>query len=143
MAAKKTTAANGTPNLGPDPKGYRKVELRLSGFWKPEKPGDWIEGIVGERIEGKGHDGKENVYYSFIVASDDVKGPFERKDEKGMTQKVPAEAGLRVGISGRTLLAFLHDRVGQPVYIRYRGLGRAKPGQSAPKLYDTFEREES
>ena len=141
MAAKKSAKANGaatTKSLGPAPKGYTKVETRLQGFWKPKKEGDWIEGVVGHRIESPGADGKPNVYFTFRLATDECTTIFT-SDEK----KVEAEGGMLVGIGGKTLATFLEAHEGKMVYLRYVGLGVAKKGQNAPKLYETFARDGS
>ena len=141
MAAKKN-ARNGQGFEVATPDGYVEVKTNIQGFWKPETPGDWVEGIVGERIEGKGADDKANVYYSLRLSGDDVRGPFFRKEENGAMTKVEAEAGLLVGISGATLRAFLASQIGRPVYLVYKGMGKPKPGQSAPRLFATFARDE-
>jgi hypothetical protein len=142
MAAKKN-GAKGNGTYEPEaPEGYSEVKTNIQGFWKPETPGDWVEGIVGERIEGKGADGKANVYYSLRLADDSVHGPFMRTDEGGKSTKVEAEAGLLVGVSGATLRAFMAGQIGKPVYLIYKGMGKAKPGQSAPRLFATFARDE-
>lgn len=141
MAAKKNGKSVETAFEAP--KGYRKVEMRINGFWKPESVGDWIEGVVGERVEQRGSDGKPNVFYTFRLADDDsVQGAIKKKDDAGNEVMVKPEGGMLLGLSGRTLMPFLNDRVGQAVFLRYIGLGKAKPGQSAPKMYETFEKEE-
>ncbi len=129
MAARKT-------NGGAPPAGYTKVETRIQGFWKPKKEGQWIEGVVGHRVEGAGADGKPNVYYTFRLATDECDA-IETSDGK----KVKAEAGMLVGIGGKTLATFLEDHEGKAVWMTYKGLGIAKKGQNAPKLYDTYERD--
>jgi hypothetical protein len=141
MAAKKSRAKTG--GFEPDaPEGYTEVKTNIQGFWKPETPGDWVEGIVGERIEGRGADGKPNVYYSLRLASDDVLGPIVRVDEGGQATKLESEAGMLVGVSGATLRAFMAGMIGKPVYLIYKGMGKAKPGQSAPRLYATYARDD-
>jgi hypothetical protein len=129
MAARKSEA-NGAPP------GYRKVETRIGGFWKPKKKGDFIEGVVGHRVSTQGIDGKENSYYTFRLADDQCTS-LESSDGKHLA----ADGGALVGIGGKTLLTFLEEHEGRAVYIVYKGLGIAKKGQNAPKLYDTFERE--
>ena len=49
---------------------------------------------------------------------------------------------MLVGVGGKTLATFLEEHIGQAVYIVYKGLGVAKKGQNAPKLYDTYEKGE-
>ena len=119
------------------PAGYRKVETRIQGFFKPKKAGDFIEGIVGQRSESAGSDGKPNVYYTFRLADDQC-----QSIENGEGKKLAADGGMLVGVGGKTLATFLEEHIGQAVYIVYKGLGVAKKGQNAPKLYDTYEKGE-
>lgn len=134
MAAKKkaTRRVNGATS----PTGFRKVETHLAGFWKPEIAGQSVQGIVGDAVEVQGKDGKINTFYSLTLTSDDC-GPIRGKDDK----KVDAGAGQMIGVGGKMLLIFLRGREGKEVYISYTGLGPKKPGQNAPKMFDTFERE--
>ena len=48
--------------------------------------------------------------------------------------------GQIVGVGGKMLLAFLRGREGTEVYLVYAGLGKKKPGQSAPKMFETYEK---
>ncbi|HZZ54771.1 MAG TPA: hypothetical protein VFE26_10865 [Trebonia sp.] len=129
MAAKRSS--NGAPA------GYRKVETRITGFFKPDKAGEYIEGVVGHRAESPGSDGKPNVYYTFRCADDQCTG-VKDADNKAMR----TEGGQLIGVGGKTLLTFLEEHEGQAVYIVYKGLGKAKKGQNAPKTYDTYEKGE-
>ena len=128
MASKKASS-NGAPP------GYRKVETRIQGFFKPKKPGDFIEGVVGHRAESQGADGKPNVYFTFRLADDQCTCIA---DSEGKPMKT--DGGMLVGVGGKTLATFLEEHEGQAVYIVYKGLGVAKRGQNAPKLYDTYEK---
>ena len=128
MAAKKAAG----------PSGYRKVETRIQGFFKPKKLGDFIEGVVGHRAESPGADGKPNVYYTFRLADDQCTSIRDGEDKL-----IKVDGGMLVGIGGKTLLTFLEEHEGQAVYIVYKGLGIAKKGQNAPKTYDTYEKGES
>jgi len=127
-----------TKKLNGAPTGYRKVETRISGFFKPDRAGQFIEGVVGHRAESPGSDGKPNVYYTFRLADDQCTAI---KDGEGKTMKT--DGGMLVGIGGKTLLTFLEEHEGQAVYIVYKGLGIAKKGQNAPKTYDTYEKGEA
>jgi hypothetical protein len=118
------------------PTGYRKVETRINGFWKPKKAGDFLEGVVGHRVEAPGVDGKPNSYYTFRLADDQCQS-LETQEGK----RLQADGGMLVGVGGKTLLTFLEEHEGKAVYLIYKGLGVAKKGQNAPKLYDTFERD--
>jgi hypothetical protein len=118
------------------PKGFKKVETGLGGFWKPTKEGQHVQGIIGHAVETKGVDGKPNVFYTFRLL-DEKSGPIVNANGKPLK----TYEGMLIGIGGKTLLTFFADRLGKEVYIEYQGLGVAKRGQNAPKLYDTFESE--
>ena len=135
MAARKKTKVRGR-GTNNQPAGFRKVETHLAGFWKPEIVGQSIQGVVGEAIEVQGADGKVNTFYS-LTLTDDSGGPIVGKDGK----KVQISEGQMIGLGGKMLLIFLRGREGKEVYVTYTGLGPKKPGQSAPKMFDTFERE--
>jgi hypothetical protein len=117
------------------PKGYREVSTGIEGFWKPTKRGETISGIVGHRIEVKGSDGRPNVFFTFKLA-DDTSGPIEDSNGK----PVESDGGMNVGVGGRVLQTFLAEHEGQPVILVFKGMGAAKKGQNAPKLYACFER---
>lgn len=134
MAAKKKATHRATN--GHAPAGFRKIETHLAGFWKPEIPGQSIRGIVGEAVEVQGKDGKLNTFYSLTLTTNDG-GPIKGKDDK----RVEVGEGQMVGLGGKMLLVFLRGREGKEVFITYTGLGPKKPGQSAPKMFDTYEAE--
>ena len=132
MAAKKNTkrsALNGTPA------GFKKVETHLAGFWKPEIVGQSVQGIVGEAVDVRGKDDTINTFYTLRLTEHG--GPINTADDK----KVEPEPGMMIGVGGKMLLIFLRGREGREVYLTYTGLGPKKPGQNAPKMFDTFERE--
>ena len=133
MAAKKKASRRSN---GHTPAGFKKVETHLAGFWKPEIPGQSVQGVVGEAIEVQGADGKLNTFYSLTLTTNEA-GPIKDKGDK----KVDVGEGQMIGIGGKMLLIFLRGREGKEVYLTYTGLGPKKPGQSAPKMFDTFERE--
>lgn len=120
------------------PKGFKQVDNSLGGFWKPSKGGEHLQGIVGHLIEAKSaqKDGKTNRFYAVRLTSADS-APIVNTDDKPIT----AEVGMLVGVGGAVLMTFLNDRMGKEVYLAYKGLGKAKRGQNAPKMYDTFEKE--
>jgi hypothetical protein len=134
MAAKKK--ATRRASNGSSPAGFRKVETHLAGFWKPEIPGQSVQGIVGEAVEVQGKDGKLNTFYSLTLTTNDA-GPIKGKDDK----RVEVGEGQMIGVGGKMLLIFLRGREGKEVYISYTGLGPKKPGQNPPKMFDTFERD--
>ena len=125
------------------PKGFKKVETGMAGFWKPTKAGQHIRGIVGEAIEtagipvkdaeGKMVPGKPNTFHTLRVL-DEKSGPVQDSKEKALK----VYEGMRVGIGGRVLQNFLTEYQGKEVYLEYKGLGVAKKGQSAPKLFDVY-----
>ncbi len=115
------------------PKGFRKVETSLAGFWKPEKAGQCLRGVVGHAIEARSPTGETNTFYS-IKLTDILGGPVVSRAGKTIKHAV----GQQVGVGGKTLLTFLRENVGREVYLEYKGLGDAKKGQNAPKLYDCY-----
>ncbi len=127
----KRSSGNGMPG------GFRKVDTHLAGFWKPEIAGQSVQGLVGEAIEVQGVDGKVNTFYSLTLTTNDG-GPVVGKDGK----KIEIGQGMMIGVGGKMLLIFLRGREGKEVYLTYTGLGPKKPGQNAPKMFDTFERAE-
>lgn len=137
MATRKTgTRATNAGNGAPAPAGYRKVETGIAGFWRPRELGDEIEGIVGERCEGKGADGRAVVYFRMRLADDQCE-----RIETDEGKRVKASAGLVVGIGGAVLRTFLGERQGHAVLIRYAGMGEARKGKNAPKLFDCYEQD--
>lgn len=121
------------------PKGFKQVDNSLSGFWKPSKAGQHLQGVVRHMIESKNalnSNGKPNQFYAIRLTSPDS-GPIIDNHEKDVTP----EEGMLIGVGGAVLLNFLAERVGKEVYLVYKGLGKAKKGQSAPKMYETYERE--
>lgn len=137
MAAKKIAkkASNGGKVPYVAPHGYRKVETGIAGFWKPTEPGQSVSGVVGHRVEGE-YKGRKNVYFTFKVA-DDTSGPITSGDGEPVT----VEGGLNVGVGGAVLQTFLAEHEGQAVHLFYTGMGTAKKGQNAPKLFDCYELE--
>lgn len=117
-------------------KGFKKVETHLAGFWKPTADGQHVRGIVVQAIEVQGREEKANTFYTVQLTSEEG-GPIKDGDDK----TVKPEVGMIVGVGGKMLLTFLRGREGKEVLLVYRGLGPKKPGQNAPKMYDTYERE--
>lgn len=135
MSAKTKKSAKRSNGNGAAPAGFRKVDGNLSGFWKPDLPGEMLRGVVGNRIETTGSDGKPNVFFA-VTLTDTAMNIISSDDET-----INAPAGSTVGVGGKMLTTFLESRAGQEVALVYRGLGKAKPRQSAPRLFDTYERE--
>lgn len=118
--------------------GFKKVETHLAGFWKPTADGQHIRGIVVQAIEVKGKEDKANTFYTIQLTSSEG-GPIKDGDDA----TIKTEAGMIVGVGGKMLLTFLRNREGKEVLLVYRGLGSKKPGQNPPKMYDTYERDDS
>lgn len=119
------------------PEGFREVDNSLAGFWKPTTVGQSLQGIVGHMIEGKVTHGKPNRFYAIRITNSEVSAPIFDTNDKAVTP----EGGEMVGVGGAVLMSFLAERIGQEVYLVYTGLGKAKKGQNAPKLYATYARE--
>lgn len=133
MAAKKKLHGK-----APTIPGFKKVETHLGGFWKPTQDGQNLQGIVVQAVEVKGKEDKTNTFYT-VQLTNDASAPI--KD--GEDRTIKAETGMIVGVGGKMLLTFLRGREGKEVLLVYRGLGPKKAGQNAPKMYDTYERDES
>lgn len=133
MAARKATKSTNRRSVNGTPAGFVEVQTTLAGFWKPTIVGQSVQGIVGDAVDVQGPDGKTNTFYSLTV-TDDHGGPIVGKDNK----PVKIAAGQMIGVGGKMLLIFLRGREGKEVYLMYDGLGKAKPGQSAPKMFRTF-----
>lgn len=134
MAARKATKA--TRANAKLPIGFRKVETHLAGFWKPEIPGQSVQGLVGEAIEVQGHDGKVNTFYSLTLTNNEG-GPVVGKDGK----KISVGEGQMIGVGGKMLLIFLRGREGKEVLLSYTGLGPKQVGKNQAKMFDTYERD--
>jgi hypothetical protein len=116
------------------PKHAKKVDNGIIGFWKPDTEGQGIQGIVGHVVDATNRDGQTNQFYTLRVTTEES-GPIV----SGTGRVLKTEVGRMVGVGGRTVLNFLSEHIGQEVILIYRGLGDAKKGRNAPKLYDTYE----
>ena len=116
------------------PKGFKKVETGLTGFWRPTKVGQCLQGVVGHAVETKGRDGKSNTFFVLRLSTSDCEGV---SSQNGKALK--ADIGMLVGVGGKVLHTFLSEHTGREVYLIYKGLGDAKRGQNAPKLFDVYE----
>jgi hypothetical protein len=119
------------------PAGFKEVDNSLSGFWKPSADGESLQGIVGHMIEARNkqnENGKPNRFFAIrLTASTTIMDTSDKM--------VPGEEGDLVGVGGAVLVSFLADQIGKEVFLVYKGLGRAKRGQNAPKLYATYAKE--
>jgi hypothetical protein len=124
------------------PKGGRLRNTELAGFFKPEKAGDAVHGVLGHRIETKGQDGRPNIFYTLRLAdvaenaAAESSGPLVTKHGK----PVEPETDMLIGVGGKVAVARLDElEQGAPVSIYFAGMGEAKRGQSAPKLYHVYD----
>ena len=119
------------------PAGFKEVDNSLSGFWKPSLEGQALQGIVGHMIEARNkqnENGKPNRFFAIrLTASTQIVDTADKS--------IDGEEGDLVGVGGAVLVSFLADQIGKEVYLVYKGLGRAKRGQNAPKLYATYARD--
>jgi len=129
MAAKKRTQASSAPA------GFSRVENQLIGFWKPDQVGENIQGVIESAIRTPGKNGRTNLFYALRLTSDSGGSIV---DNDGVIQDTVA--GARVGVGGAMIANFMQGRIGQEVYLVYQGLGVAKKGRNAAKLYDCYER---
>lgn len=118
------------------PKGVKNSSLKArsalpSGFkaiskggdsWKPDKPGD---SIVGTLV------GIKSVHFDA-----EMKGKRVVRAERDVNVYTIRTATGEVGVWESAGLKALQDvKKKQQVFIRFDGMGRAKPGQNAPRLY--------
>lgn len=98
-----------------DKNDWKKAEMAPS--WKPEKAGDEIVGLLIEIQDSVGPNNSK-LY------------TVDNREEE-------------MAVWGSTVLDGRMSRVkiGEEVKIVYKGLGKKKPGQNAPKLFDVFHRE--
>lgn len=120
------------------PKGFRKVETALGGFWKPTKKGQSVMGVITEKVTLKGVEGKDNVFFSLRLTTEEA-GPIEDSEGKSVKPRV----GMLVGVSGAVIRTFATGREGREVYLEFQGMGKPKGGKQAPRLYDCYDSEES
>ena len=120
------------------PAGFKRVETSISGFWKPTKEGQSLQGRVSHEIDAVGVDGKPNKF--FIVALTNIDG-VEVASRTG--KRVTPHEGMLIGVGGKTLLPFLAQHLGREVFIAYQGLGEPKKGQNPPKIYNTYVSQET
>src|SRR5574342_885853 len=102
------------------PPGFKKVEVSIAGFWKPEKVGQSIQGVINEAITTQGKDG-DNTFYTLTLTPDvdgEVHaGPITKTDKDGNDVPVKPASGMLIGLYGKMLLAFLRGREGREVHI--------------------------
>ncbi len=116
------------------PSGFKKIETKLAGFWKPIKAGQSVQGVVGPMIETKGaEDDKPNRFYTIRITDPKKSGPIVSEEKT-----VEVEKGDLVGVGGAMLLNFLDGREGMEVFLVYEGLGAKKPGKHPAKMYGTY-----
>jgi hypothetical protein len=101
------------------PKGFKEIG-GMAEAWKPVKAGDSVMGrftgtdvVTVEQREGKKKVKVAKNLHKFVT-------------DDGEVYKVWQSGGLK---------ALESVRKNQIVYIEFLGMGKAKPGQSAPRLY--------
>jgi len=132
MVTKKTS--NGAPE------GFVEVDNSLIGFWRPEKVGSTLQGIISHAIETTGAEGKPNLFYAIRITDPARCKEIVSKDEDDDAIEVQPERGKLVGAGGAMLVAFMSGREGQEIYFIYKGLGPKKSGKNPAKLYATYAR---
>ena len=95
----------------------KAVSGRLPPTWKPQKEGDKLKGIVVEIIPNPWEPSER----SYIIRTPNA--------EEYMT---PRNKVLT------SLLNRLNPEVGDLIYIRYDGLGKARPGRNPPKIFTVY-----
>ena len=103
----------------------KAVETGSSPFLKFENPGDGYLLTVGEPYQGQTPDGKPQDILRVTVHS--VADVRRNNWNKGIPAKLPITGGLRDW--------YARAVPGDKVSVKFAELGKAKPGQSAPKLF--------
>lgn len=129
-AAADAAASADVTTLGAIPEHMRKLEGSYAPTWKPETEGDAVHLIVTKGV------------HSVEVESGRGKGKRieQRRIFEGHTV---GDEDERFGVWESATLSNLFDElnasdregVGREVFVRYDGVGKAKPGQNPPKLF--------
>lgn len=135
MASKKKTSRKGKsasaslPASQDIPEGMKKIGSGNAPTWKPE---------VGDSLHGEVTDGVKIVEFK---TKKKVKGKLvEETTERRVMEVTNREDGERFAVWESAALEELFDTisergVGTDIYLRFDGLGTAKKGQNAPKLF--------
>jgi hypothetical protein len=118
------------------PKGVKNSSIKVrsqlpSGFKAISKGGDsWIPKEVGDAITGT------LVKVKSVHFDAEMKGKKIVRQERDVNVYTIHTKNGDVGVWESAGLKALQDvKKKQQVYIRFDGMGRAKPGQNAPRLY--------
>ena len=120
-ATKKTAAAAALPKQEAIPEGFEQIGGGYAPTWKPEDLGVLHGPVTG--------------------AVREVEMTIGRKKQTRRCMEVTRKkSGERFTVWESAALGALFDQIvetgeGPEVYIRYDGLGKAKTGQNAPKLF--------
>ncbi len=120
-ASKKSVSKKALPKGESLPEGFKKLDNTYAPAWEPEK----LRVLHGP------------VTGSVRVVSLTING--EQKDVRCM-EVTRKKSGIRYTVWESAMLTALFDEIietgeGPEVYIRYDGLGEAKPDQNPPKLF--------
>ena len=129
MTKKKTTAKK-LPTAGDIPAGMKQLGGGYAPTWKPEKAGDSIHGTVTSEVRTVEFTNRKKVKGKMV---DEV-------TERRVMEVTTIDTEQRYAVWESAALVELFDEVagtgtGANVYIRFDGLGEAKKGQNAPKLF--------
>jgi hypothetical protein len=113
----KASAAALSSSNGDIPKGMKALTSSFAATWQPEREGESLTGELGEVKTVTLQQGKKTVERRCVTVTPD-KGDAVTVWESAMLKPL-----------------FEDVEEGDRVYIRYDGLGVAKKGQNAPKLF--------
>lgn len=122
-------AAKALPNSTDIPKGMKQLGGGYADTWKPETPGEEIQGFVTDAVKTVEFTSKRKV-----------KGKLVEETTERRVFELTTGTGERYAIWESAALVELFDLVvehgvGLEVFLRYDGLGKKKPGQNPPKLF--------
>ena len=129
MAKAKAKAA-ALPQSADIPQGMKQLGGGYAPTWKPSEPGQAIHGPVTDAVKIVEFTQKRKVKGKLV----------EETVERRVMEVTDKNDGQRFAVWESAALTELFDLVeesgvGTVVYIRYDGLGQAKKGQNAPKLF--------
>lgn len=138
--AKKHMAAKGADHVSLMDKYAGKTESRggFNPIWKPAKAGEEVlaEFVKIETVQGTGTGKKKREDFASYVLKIKEVGSWPITLMKSKTIPVLPTEGLLFTVSGDVIGSALKDaKEGEGFILRYDGLGEAKNGNNAPKLF--------
>lgn len=124
-SAAKPATQSALPSTSAIPEGMKQMGGGYAPSWKPETIGETLHGLVtGQVREVEFKQGRK-------VVQREVMEITSIKDET----RTAVWRSAALGEFFDAIAALGDDFAGQEVFLQYDGLGKAKPGQNAPKLF--------